>query len=129
MGDTELQVIKTLGELGSQVGSFNSLAGQCHCCKQLFVALHFRQNLEVASHYTAEELQVSAITCDFCFIILQGLAGHGCLDMLAEFKATIDVKVGHVLVSTVGKKIRFQSAQGQLPILFPFTGRSYFSVS
>ncbi|KAK3684335.1 heterokaryon incompatibility protein-domain-containing protein [Podospora appendiculata] len=109
--DADVPVIRTLGQLGSHIGSFIPLATQCRRCENILSELEAPSNNPIQP-FTTGSLRRSASTCEFCFILLQGISKHDCLGLVEEFRATIDANYAHVIVQARVKDrtIRFQSA-------------------
>ncbi|KAK3321519.1 heterokaryon incompatibility protein-domain-containing protein [Cercophora scortea] len=109
--DADIPVIRTLGQLGSHIGSFIPLATQCRRCERILSELEAPSNTPIQP-FTSDSLRSSASTCEFCFILLQGISRHDCLGLVEEFRATVDANYAHVVVHARFKDrdIRFQSA-------------------
>ncbi|GAB1312567.1 Heterokaryon incompatibility domain-containing protein [Madurella fahalii] len=119
--DAELQVIRTLGESGLHTGSLTSVC-QCTGCDRLFAALGNNNFDTPAAVHTVASLRNSAMTCEFCFVMFQGIVRHGRLDDSAEVKVFTDVKLRHVLVHNGSKTIRFQGVS-YMPSPWPALGQ------
>ncbi|RSM07401.1 hypothetical protein CEP52_005221 [Fusarium oligoseptatum] len=107
--DTELPVIRTLGELQPNPGSFISLARQCLRCENILSDLEHSSSTVQIVKFTSAILRDSAITCELCFVILQGIAKHNCLGDTAGLTVKVDTNYAHIIVNANGKDIRFQS--------------------
>ncbi|RTE78952.1 hypothetical protein BHE90_006561 [Fusarium euwallaceae] len=107
--DTELPVIRTLGELQPNPGSFISLARQCLRCENILSNLEPSSNIVRIVKFTSTMLRDSAITCELCFVILQGISKHNCLGDTAGLTVRVDTNYAHIIVNANGKDIRFQS--------------------
>ncbi|RSL42444.1 hypothetical protein CEP54_015481 [Fusarium duplospermum] len=107
--DTELPVIRTLGERQSNPGSFISLARQCFRCENILSDLEPSSNIVRLVKFTSAMLRDSAITCELCFVILQGISKHNCLGDTAGLTVKVDIHYAHIIVNANGKDIRFQS--------------------
>ncbi|EEU34983.1 uncharacterized protein NECHADRAFT_78531 [Fusarium vanettenii 77-13-4] len=107
--DTELPVIRTLGELQSNPGSFIPLARQCLRCENILGELEPSSSIVRVVKFTSAMLRDSAITCELCFVILQGIAKHNCLGDTAGLTVRVDSNYAHIIVNANGKDIRFQS--------------------
>lgn len=107
--DTELPVIRTLGELQSNAGSFVPLARQCFRCENILGDLEPSYSVVRVVQFTSAMLRDSAITCELCFVILQGIAKHNCLGDTTGLTVRVDANYAHIIVNANGKDIRFQS--------------------
>ncbi|KAF4446033.1 HET-domain-containing protein [Fusarium austroafricanum] len=107
--DTELPVIRTLGELQPSAGSFIPLARQCLRCERILSELGSSSNIARIVHFDPTMLRDSAMGCELCFVILQGIARHGCLEDIAKLIVRVDANHAHIIVNSSGQDIRFQS--------------------
>ncbi|KAL2689004.1 hypothetical protein Neosp_003054 [[Neocosmospora] mangrovei] len=107
--DIELPVIRTLGELQSNPGYFIPLARQCLRCENILSELEPSSSIVRVVEFTSSMLRDSAITCELCFVILQGIAKHDCLGDNAGLTVRVDAAYAHIIVNANGKDIRFQS--------------------
>ncbi|RMJ09245.1 hypothetical protein CDV36_011121 [Fusarium kuroshium] len=115
--DTELPVIRTLGELQPNPGSFISLARQCLRCENILSDLEHSSSTVRIVKFNSAILRDSAITCELCFVILQGIAKHNCLGDTARLTVMVDTNYAHIIVNANGKDIRFQSVPYSLCII------------